>query len=359
MIAKKSGVAALAAILTSILAACGVGEANVPQDADQSAATPLPVEVLLPYRDDMFATYRTTATISSESEAPVLARAEGEVVEILVEEGDRVEAGQVLARLDGERLRLQMLQARANLEQARKEYERSVRLHKKGLVSASAYESLKFDLDALSASYELKRLNYEYTSIRAPIGGVISSREVKIGRHVDVNDVVFAIHDTDLLVSYLRIPQTELGKFSVGHLATVRVDAMPDREFVAEVARISPTIDARTGTFRATVYIDNRAGELAPGMFGRFRVAYEMHSDVLVIPFSALVQEDNETIVFVVRDGAAVRRTIETGIAADGKVEVVRGLDESEPVIVMGQAGLRDGSKVLAKNPVTGTTVGG
>ena len=123
------------------------------------------------------------------------------MVEILVEEGDRVEKGQVLARLDGERLRLQMLQARANLEKKAKEHDRLISLHERGLVSAASFDGLEFDLEAQQAIYKLTQLNYGYTKIRAPISGVISARDIKVGQHVDVSDTTFHVTDTTRLVA--------------------------------------------------------------------------------------------------------------------------------------------------------------
>jgi len=355
---KNTAIALLTAIVALTLTACGVGEAKITSAEDQANVTPLPVEVTSPTKADIFATYHTTTTITADAEAAVLARVGGELVEILVEEGDRVSQGQILARLDGDRLRLQMLQAKANLEKVSKEYERFVRLHEKGLVSASAYEGLKFDMNALEAAYELQRLDYEYTKIRAPISGVVSARDVKIGQNVGVNETTFRITDTSNLVAYLRISQTELEKFSVGHRGHVRVDAMPELSFGAQLIRISPTIDIRNGTFRATAHINNEDGLLAPGMFGRFDIAYEQHVDALIIPAAAVVKEDNQTVVYVVEDGAAVRRIIETGIQSGDNIEILNGLDEHEQIVVTGQGSLRDGSRVYAsidnEGPVTG-----
>jgi len=347
---KRIGFVAITVIITASLSACGVGEAKVADPAEIAAATPLPVEVSTPQIADIFATYQTTTTIASDSEAPVLARVSGEVVEILVEEGDEVEEGQLLARLDGDRLRLQMLQAKANLEKTSKAYERYVQLHERGLVSASIFEGLKFDVDALSASYELKRLSYSYTKIRAPISGVVSSRDIKLGQHVMAGAATFTITDTSKLIAYLRIPQVELSKISAGDTARVRVDAMPEVEFEATIARISPTIDPLNGTFKATAIIENQDGYLAPGMFGRFNVAYEKHSDALLIPAAALIEEDNESVVYVVNDGSANRRTIIVGIESDGLVEVLGGLEANEKIVITGQGGLRDGARVLASN---------
>ncbi len=355
---KLTGIFLLILLAATLVAGCDVGEAKVATPAEQQAASPLPVEIASPQTADIFAMYQTTATVASDSEAPVIARAAGEVVEILVEEGDLVEAGQVLARLDGERLRLRMLQARADLDKTRKEYDRYVSLHQRGLVSSSAYEGLKFDMDSLQASYDLTRLNYNYTKIRAPISGVVSSREIKTGQHINEKDATFRITETSRLVAYLKIPQTELAKFAVGQQAEILVDAMPDQTFTATIARISPTVDARNGTFRATAYVDNTDSALAPGMFGRFSIAYEKHSDALVIPTSALLREDGENVVYVVKDGAAMRRTIEIGIESNGQIEVLRGLSEDEQIVVTGHGGLRDGSRVLASNNRPDTIIG-
>ena len=351
MIIRHATTATLMLSLTAALASgCGVGEASVASDSEIEAATPIPVETALPSRADILATYEATTTIASDADAPVVAKVGGEVVSLLVEEGDRVSRGEVLAELDGERLRLEMLSAKANLDQVHSEYERYSDLAARGLVSEAMFESMKYDLEALEAAYNLARLNYEYSKIRAPIDGVVSSREVKLGQSIDVSDVAFRITDTGELLAYLQIPQAELGKFSAGQLATLTVDAMPDTSYNATIARISPTIDMRNGTFRATAFIDNRSGDLAPGMFARFSIAYEKHADALLIPRAALIEEDDQTSVYVVADGSVSRRTIQVGIESDNLVEVVGGLAGDEEIVVTGQSSLRDGSKVLASN---------
>jgi len=352
----RSDLTVPALLSVALLAGCGAGEASVASSGD--SLTPLPVEVVLPETTDLFETFNTTATMASDAEAPVLARSAGEVLEILVEEGDRVEEGQILARLDGERLRLKMLQAKANLDMTSREYQRFVSLRERGLVSASAVENLKFDVDALTATYELVRLNYGYTSIRAPISGVISNRDVKHGTHVEAAATAFRITETSRLVAYLHIPQTELARIETGDEAVVRVDAMPGLEFRASLARISPTIDTRNGTFRATVYIDNKDGLLAPGMFSRFSIACEKHADALVVPSNAVVQEDGDFMIYVVNEGIAVRRKVVVGIESGGLTEILEGLDASDRVVVTGQASLRDGSKVLASSHTAGSAAG-
>ena len=341
---------ALALSSTSLITGCGVGEASVTDAERIQAAIPVPVEVALPFRSDIYATYAATATITSDADAPVVAKVPGEIVALLVEEGDWVEAGQVLARLDGERVRLEMLAAKANLEKAKKEYKRNTDLHQRGLVSTSMFEGLKYDLAALEASYELTQLSYDYSNIRATISGVVSAREVKLGQNLALGQTAFRITDTSDLVAYLQIPQAELAKFQAGHSATLNVASMPGTEFPATIARISPTINTRNGTFRATAVIDNTLGELAPGMFGRFTISYEKHANALVIPLHALLDEDEQTTVYVVSNSEVVRRVVETGIESGGRVEILSGLQDDDLVVVVGHSSLRDGSKVLASN---------
>ena len=341
---RKCAALAGSALLAALLAGCNSGHARL----GEPPPAPLPVVIATPTVADIAATYQTTATIAADAEAPILARVAGEVVEILVEEGDVVRQGQMLARLDGERLRIEMQRAKAEFEKTTREYRRMSNLHERGLISTAQVEALEYDLAALKASYDLRQLDFDYTAIRATISGVVSSRDVKVGTHVETGQAVFTITDTSRLVAYLNIPQTELAKFSSGHETAVAVDSAPSAVFDATIARISPTIDTTTGTFRATVYIDNQHGELAPGMFGRFAIAYEKHVAAILIPATAAVREDNEIIVYVVENGAAVRRPIQTGIQSNGLLEVVNGLGTSDQIVLSGQSRLREGSRVLA-----------
>jgi len=331
------------------LSGCGAGEGSAVAMETEQEITPVPVEVSVPVRADIYATYDATTTIESEGDAAVLARVPGEVVELLVEEGDWVEKGQILARLDGDRLRLEMLSAQANLDKARGEYERYEDLSLRGLVSKSMFDGLRFELEGLESIYKLKKLNYNYSRIRATISGFVSTREIKLGQSIEVNDAAFRITDTNQLLAYLQIPQTDLAKFAAGNTATLAVDSMPGRRYAADIVRISPTIDIRNGTFRATAIIDNATDELAPGMFARFTIAYAKHADALLIPTQAIVNEDQRSSVYVVSNGEVTLRQIETGIESDGRVEVLSGLTGDEQIVVVGQSTLRDGSKVLAQ----------
>ena len=109
-------------------------------------------------------------------------------------------------------------------------------------------------------------------------------------------------------------------------------------------------INPSTGTIRGRAVFDNAEGNFIPGMFARFTVQYEKHVDALNLPLQALVVEDEQTSVYVVNDNAVSLRKVTTGVESGGRVEILDGLSETDQVVVVGQAALRDGSKVLASN---------
>jgi membrane fusion protein (multidrug efflux system) len=126
----------------------------------------------------------------------------------------------------------------------------------------------------------------------------------------------------------------------------VSFDAIPGEAFDASILRVSPVVDPETGTFKVTVAVTDPANRLKPGMFGRFQIIYERRENVLLIPRMAVLEDDAEKSVFVVEDGVARRRTVETGYSRGENIEVVEGLSGEESVITLGQTGLKDGAEV-------------
>lgn len=338
------------ALSAAVLSGCGRGEAS----EGVVAETPreIPVAVAPAMVGDALARHSGSTYLEADEEASVAARAGGEVTRILVEEGEAVRAGQVLATLDGDRLRLQMDQAKAALDKLRSTYRRNVALHERGLVAQGSFENLRFEMEALDSAYQLARLQYSYTEIRAPIGGVVSSRDVTVGTTVREGDVLFRITDMDNLVAYVHVPQRELHRFEADQAARLQMSAWPDETFPATVTRISPTVDPESGTFRITLAVPAAEGKLRPGMFGKLDIVYEIHEDALMVPAEAVLAEDMEEAVFVIDEGIARRREVTTGLNSDGRIEVLSGLSPGERVVVVGQNGLKDGSPVNVRGPV-------
>ena len=334
-----------------LLSGCqGKGPGDPKNSEDKEEAPPVPVEVTQAGRDQMLATYSGTAAIEAFAEADVIAKVGGEVQKILVEEGHQVKAGQVLAILDGDRLRLELKQTEANMKKLDREYQRNLDLHDRGLVSVGAFENIKYELDALRAAYERARLELSYVQLRAPIEGVVAERFIKVGNTLNPNDKTFHVTTLKPLIIYLYAPEKEYRKIRPGQQSMVEVDALKGQPFPAIVARISPIIDPTSGTFKVTIEIDDPSGNLKPGMFGRVHIVHEVHENALLIPREAIIVDGDEEAVFLIEDNKAVRRLLSTGITQNGMVQVLSGLTDDDRFVILGQAGLKDGTVVRVVN---------
>lgn len=336
----RASLGALAALCLAGLTGCH-GKA----DDKPAAAPPAPVEVQSAARGEMLAVYSGTAPIEADGEAVVVAKVGGELRQLLVEEGAYVRKGQVLARLDGERLRLEAAQTKAQLSKLERDYKRNVELQQRGLVAVSAFENLRYEVEAARAAYDLTALQLSYTDIRAPIDGVVAERFVKAGNTLNPNDKLFRIADLSPLVAHVHVPESELRKLRVGQVASVQVDAAGG-SFQSIIQRISPVVDSNTGTFKVMLELRDPANRLKPGMFARIDIVHERRTDVVRIARSALLEDDGNQRVFVVQAGKAVSRAVTLGLTNGPLVEVVSGVSAGDPVVVVGQGTLKDGSPV-------------
>lgn len=347
----RVGSTAFACVL--LFTACQQGDPVEEKGEDEEETPPVPVEVQAISRGDIFATYTGTAPIEAFAEADVIAKVDGEVRELLVEEGDLVKKGQILALLDGDRLRLELSESEARLRKLQRDFDRNKELQDKGLVSEGDFERIQYDLEALQASYNLAKLELDYTQIRAPIDGVISERYLKLGNTIKNGDRVFRVTSFDPLVAYMFVPEREFRQIAAEQPVFIEIDALPGPAVVATVTRISPIVDPTTGTFKITIEIPGQEQRIKPGMFGRVSIVYDKHENVLQVPRSAIIESADGEHVFVVRGDVGIRRAVETGFSSEGMVEIVAGLTDGENVITIGQVGLKNEAKVVVINEAT------
>lgn len=347
--------------LSLALAACGKGGGDAQADADKpegegtaKAAEAVPVEVASVARRPIAAAYSGTAALEAPGDAQVVAKTSGVLLQLLAEEGDRVKAGQVVARIDPDRPRLDVARTEATLRKLESNYRRSQQLADKRLVSVDANEQIRYDLAAAKAAYDMARLELSYTNIVAPIDGIIAQRLVKKGNLIQLNSALFRIVDDSRLEATLNVPERELATMKSGLPVTLRVDAMPDKPFIGRIDRVSPVVDAGSGTFRVICVFEagdpTQPGALKSGMFGRIGVIYDERKNALTVPRSALLEDEGEPAVFAVRDKKAVRVPVELGYLNGALAEVRKGLKEGEQVVTAGKVTLRDGTKVEVLN---------
>lgn len=307
---------------------------------------PVPVEVSTAKRGTVSSYLVATATLEPEKRADVVAKVSGLVEKLFVEEGHWVREGDVLTQLDDERLKIQVDQALVDLNRLEADYKRAGNLFEKELISEEEYENIRFQYESQKSAYELAKLDLEYSSITAPISGVITERLIRIGNQVNVSQKVFAIANFNPLVARVFIPESEMRRLQVGQSVKILIDADGDELHDGRVARVSPVVDPASGTVKATIEVTGSKNSLKPGMFARLKIITDTRTDAIVIPKRALVSNDGEQAVFVVADNLARKRQVEIGFDDEGQVEILSGLEEAEQVVTIGQSGLKDSTKV-------------
>ncbi|TQV71446.1 efflux RND transporter periplasmic adaptor subunit [Aliikangiella marina] len=319
---------------------------NDKQAKDKKEKPPVPVEVVSVQRGDIQQTYRTITTLEAEQDAQVVARSTGILQDILVEEGDTVTKGQLLAQLDVEMLSLEVAQLEATMKKLKKELDRQQALFNRKLGSSDALDRARFEYESQQAQYQVSKLKLQYASIKAPIDGVITERMVKPGNLIRESDILFKIVDPMSLKAVLHLPERELNRVKKGQNILLAVDALDDQMIVGEIERIRPAIDTDTGTFKVLAKLDNSANNLKSGMFGKVEVVFDVHEDSLLVKQQAIITQDNRSHVFVVRDNKAMQTPVKIGFKHNGIVEIVDGLAENDQVVTTGQQILKHESLI-------------
>ncbi|MBJ6977923.1 MULTISPECIES: efflux RND transporter periplasmic adaptor subunit [unclassified Luteimonas] len=343
---RIAGPAALFLASMLLLAGCGnsAGEDGKKED---EAPPPVTVEAVAAEPRAMAASYSGSASLEARAEAQVVAKTSGVALQVLVEEGDLVRAGQPLVRIDADRARLNLAQADVQVKKLEANFRRASELVKQQMVSVGDHDQLRYDLENARAMLRMAQLELSYTSVTAPISGVVASRSIKPGNFVQINTPIIRIVDNSRLEATLNVPERDLTTLREGLPVRMQVDALQGRTFQGVVDRIAPVVDSGSGTFRVVCAFDpDDDGALQPGMFARIGIDYDSRAAALAIPRTALLEDDGEPAVYVVRDGKAVRTAITTGYVDGAFIEVREGLVEGERVVTAGKVALRDGSAV-------------
>lgn len=308
-------------------------------------AAAVPVETAPVVRREIASFIETNGTLEAENEVDIVARVSAPIVELSTEEGRAVRKGQVLARLEQDELRAQVEISKVALREAELALERAEELNSERLISIEEYEQARNRFETAKAQLEGSEILIGYTTIRAPFDGLIVARYVDFAEQVATNTRLFRISDFDPLLCPIQVPERELPLLRVGQEAFIEVEAWADERFSAHVLRISPVVDATTGTIKVTLEVAAR-GKLRPGMFARASLKTASKPDTLVIPRTALSLESIGDTVYIATDGKAERREVELGFQEGDSVEVLSGLAEGEQVVTVGQDGLSDGTPV-------------
>lgn len=326
----------------------GRGGPGGPPGAPSTGDAPkrgVPVEISQAERRPIALFFETQGTLEAENEVDLIARIAGPVQELHAEQGDRVRKGELLASIDDREIRAELNVSEVRLSESKQSYERVRQLKQQELISQDAYDQALASYEAAQGERERLVVQLEYTRITAPFGGLVSERYVKLAEMVQNGAQLYRLVDFDPLLVPIRVPERELPRLQLAQKAQLRVEAFGDRRFGAEVLRMSPVVDPASGTVEVTLKVDGE-GVLRPGMFASVFLEMDRRADALVVPKAALALDSLGNTIYVVTGGAAERRDLQIGFRNEDLLEVVSGVEAGEPIVVVGQDGLADGTPV-------------
>jgi RND family efflux transporter MFP subunit len=328
--------------------------------------------------------------IQAVTEAPILARAEGFIQRRYVDIGDRVNAGQLLADIQAPDLDQQVLQARAAVQQAQADLERATAALEQGKanenlakVTATRWQNLstrgvvsRQENDQYQAQYLAQAANVRaldravaaskssvaasqanvarlaelqsYLQVRAPFAGVITLRNVDVGALVNTGStLLFRIAQTNLLRTYVNVPQGDASEVRVGETATLSTADLPDRKFKGVVARTASSLDPTSRTLLVEIQVPNPDGKLLPGTYAQVDLNLPRKDPPLLIPSDTLVVRSSGTLVALLDAKNKVHfQGITVGRDLGDRIEVLSGLKEGQRVIVNPNDSVQEGVKV-------------
>ncbi len=271
----------------------------------------------------------------------------GRVERILVDVGDRVIAGQVVAELD----RTSYHQAKIQFDKLSLDLLRMDSLLKVGAVARQQYDAVKMQYDMAKANVDFLRDN---TTLRSPINGTITGKYLNDGEMFTLAPVpglgkpaIISIMQLDRLKLLVGISSEYLTQIKVGTPVSVTTDIYPGKKFQARIGKIYPTVDEMTKNFMVEIYMDNPGQMLRPGIFARASINLGLDQAILVPAFLVQKQPGTaERFVFVNENGVARRKSVEPGDVFNDKIEIRKGLSEGDELIATGQTRLRDSLKI-------------
>jgi membrane fusion protein (multidrug efflux system) len=292
------------------------------------------------------ATLLAVGSLRSDETIVVSAEIDGRISDVVVQEGTKVKAGDVLYRLDDQMLKAQLAQARAELALAEANFERADTLFRQKSGTERARDESRYTLDRSRANVDFVSSQLDKATIRAAFDGSVGLRAVGLGEYVTKGEQLIVLSKLDPIKVDFRLPEVELANVKVGSKVKIEVDALPGRTYDGEVYAIDPQVDINGRALQLRAKVSNPAGELKAGLFARVEITIASRANAILVPESAVVSQGRDRFAFVVRDNKAVRVKLVTGIRQPGSVEVVQGLDPSDTVVVTGQQRLREGLPV-------------
>src|SRR5467141_2252219 len=352
----------VAAAFAIAVGACSKSKAAAGGGGGAAGGAPmgLPVEVVVARMDTVRDEIGATGQIEAVQSIDLRPEVDGRIVEIVIREGQEVEQGTPLFKVDDAQLRAQVAQLEAQRDLAQQALARAKDLAQQNASSTADLEKAEAEMRSAQAQYDLQRIRLERTTVRAPFAGVVGQRYVSLGDYVTNTTKLASLHTVNPQRAAFQVPERFARQLRPGQQVSFRVAAITGRDFTGEVDFVDPVIQLPGRTILVKARVPNPARLLQPGMFIEARLVTAVRPKAIVVPEDAVVPLQGTNAAWVVVDGKADRRKVSLGVRTPGFVEVMDGVKAGEQVVTGGLAMLAPGApvtpRVVERKPLTATS---
>ncbi|MDU9050727.1 MAG: efflux RND transporter periplasmic adaptor subunit [Candidatus Electrothrix sp. Rat3] len=279
----------------------------------------------------------------------------GSLEDILVQEGDHVQQGQLIARLESKDYRIALDSAKAAYALAKADYDRNKSLRKKGISTQANLDEQRSNLDQAKAAVENAELALSRCRITAPISGIISQLDGEVGMVVNqmMPQPIAEILQIDRVKAVVAIPEADVSAVRQLKQVGVEIRSLDNALFQAQVHFLAPAPQTLAHAYRLELALDNPEEKILPGMFLQANIVKQSKEEIVAVPLYTVISRNDEQFVYVAEDGVARKRPVETGFTEGWQILVRSGLNPGEKVIIQGHRTVEDGQKVRVVKELT------
>jgi membrane fusion protein (multidrug efflux system) len=292
----------------------------------------IPVQVVKVTAEDRPDIIILPGLILADVDAKLAAEKAGRVVEIYAERGQSVTNGQILLRLDDRAARIAFEDAARNLERFEK-------LSGTGALSQKA-------LDDIRREYDLAETTLSYCTVKSPVDGLVNERYVEEGEYVMPSVPVFDVLSINPVRVSVDIPERNVSSLKTGDTVPFEVVSQPGQVFTGTVSYISSKAETDNNAFRVELKVPNPDGALRPGMIASVQHRRSIRTNAITLPLEAIIPQKGDNVVYLVRDGRAVRRLVKIDAILKQEALILSGVSAGDRVVTRGNRMLIDGAKV-------------
>lgn len=288
-------------------------------------------------RETVANTIELVGTLEARNEINVSSEINGNVQEILFDEGASVKAGQTLLRIDDRKIAARKAEAKSRLDLAKATFKRSESLFQSETISEQEFDNAKAEHDVAEATYDLLKEELKDTVINAPFEGIVGERLISPGQNITSGQALTRLVQMNPLEAVFRVPEIHLSKVAKGQTVRLNAAAFPGREIKGVVYFIDPFVEKSARTVMVKASVENNDATLKPGVFGSIELELSVNDNAVVIPEAAVRYSGDQASVVVRNEkGLADFRNVTVGTRTSDRVEITSGLTAGEQVVVEG-----------------------